>query len=326
MFVFLALCSVLFLLKDTVQPIPSLVDFFHKIEESYDQKIGLAKDNYNENVPQSTSDNIKQLFQSYFKSNQAFLSDLRFRTALNSASKQYFDDFEYLIQEYFHSVPYFKDFILLKNNISIYKHRNFYTLQALRFTCVIDQPNKISFQIVYDAQLLADLAEKSEEPLLISFQKKRYQSPSLEKISSKMKSKEVVMLLNTNTGVHKLSKNRFLRTVVINDVASTPIIVSSVFKKRGGFNFLKIFYYLFLPLIWFLIFLLDQFILKRLSFQKKIDQYKKQFLSSDQNNTIHDIDESLNWFDRFIKIETINEIDTRVSRNKHNTTENNKKN
>ncbi|MGL4394514.1 MAG: hypothetical protein ACRCS8_04745 [Brevinema sp.] len=315
MFVFLALCSVLFILKDTVQPIPSFAEFFQNMEDAYDKKIGIVKAS-NSKDPQQNANDVKYIFNPYLRINESFLSDLRFPSALAAASKYYFNDFEYLVQEYYQAVPYFRDFILFKNDTAIYKHKNFYAPQTLNFTCVLDESDKTYFQLVYDIQILNDLTKNHHEPIVITYDNKRYQSSALKSLASRIRSREMNVLLSTNEGLHKMSGTRYVNTVVFTNISSSPVVVSTIVEKNMNFNLMKLLYHFFLPLMWLLILFLDRLVLRRLSFQKKMNQYRKQFLTSDQDLS-HDIDESLNWFDRFIKIETINEIDTRVSHTKH---------
>ncbi|MGL4560679.1 MAG: hypothetical protein ACRCV0_00115 [Brevinema sp.] len=317
-FVFLIFYSLLFIFKDIVQPFPRLVIFFNELEDNYDQKIGFVKNDNQENIEKNIIEEINSIFHPYLEKNKEFSTDFRFNLTLNAAMNQYFDDFEYLVQEYFESDPNFRDLILFKNNVPLYKHRNFYTNSSLTFDCVINKDTGVSFKVVYDPKILEKLTQTYPNPLSIYYNNSQYLSASFQQIISESDLKNKIVTVDNKIGLTKISRNWYLYTTIISNVVAEPIFISSIVKRNMNFNILKLFYYLILPIFWLIVIWIDRIILRYFLFKKRITNYKKQFISSNQEKTEYDIEEALNWFDRFIKIETINEIETRISNQQQN--------
>ncbi|MGL4366758.1 MAG: hypothetical protein ACRCTQ_00525 [Brevinemataceae bacterium] len=308
-FLFLGILFILYLTKDFVKPVTWFDPMFGAIDNFYDSVLKSdGMDIQNQKYLSETADMISSGF---FQNINSMKSDLRFTASLGSALKYNFNDLEYLIQEYLAHLPLFRDVLLFKDKELLYKYRNIYLVNKfiVEYSTNLMDTN-LNMQVVFDQKILEMLLSDIEQKMIIRYQGKIYYADKYDSIPSVLLDK--INQFTDDKGQFDFSKKERVYVQEIKDHFDAPVTLFLVAPRSAnfGYHLLRLFVMMIFPLFIVLLIVLDRLLYSYLRvYFESMGQESSSGMSGGEGS--QDLDDTLGWLDRFIKIEELTHSNTK---------------
>jgi len=299
-FIFLIIIAFLFLMRDTVSPIPKLEKFFSKIDLIYND-ISNQNNRYNELESQ---DAFYMFFDTPKKISTKLIKDLRFQPALSRVLNHDFNDIEYLIQEYFGNTLYFEDLIIMHNNKLIYKYQNIYLNSPFTLQYTIDVNNiKVEMLLVFDSLIIQDAIDQNKQLVFI---KDKNQLFIPNKVFNRQELiKKQISKISGLKGYENIKNGKIVYYNTLTNFMKNPITIYIIEDQiKNTKNFYQFLFLIFILLILVFCFFIDKMIFNSLKIRER-NKIQQNLFSTNKGQDV--VDESLSWIDRFVKIEEMTE-------------------
>lgn len=310
-FLFIIIFSALFFVRHNFSPFSGLAKQFNRFDNFY----ASLSQKHNDKIQETSSEQIVAEFEKILISASReidfFINDISFVPAIEDIFQRRFDDIEYLVREYLIGDKYFRDILVLYNDIIAYKYENSYIGSLLVFRRVVKVDNKdIILDFVYDVALLYQDIQMNTLPLAVRYKTNIIASKNFQKDTFNSFLLKLNMNTISNSGLlTQQGRNKLYYHTLTNNLKYPFVFFFSEQLedvKLGQASLLQWLIILSFPLVLIFLLVLDRIILNYLRNQLQIQEHKQRFAfftRNDNKNKEEDINDSLMWLDRFIGME-----------------------
>lgn len=310
-FLFIIIFSALFFVRHNFNPFSGLAEQFNRFDNFYASLSQKHNDKIQENSSEQIVAEFEKILISASREIDFLINDIRFVPAIEDIFQRRFDDIEYLVREYLIGDKYFRDILVLDNDVVAYKYENSYIGSPLVFRRAVKVYNKdIILDFVYDAAVLYRDVQISTLPLAVRYKTNIIASKNFQKDTFNSFLLKLNMNIISNSGLlTQQGRNKLYYHTLTNNLKYPFIFFFSEQLedvKLGQASLLQWLIILSFPLVLIFLLVLDRIIMNYLRNQLQIQEHKQRFAfftRNDNKNKEEDINDSLIWLDRFIGME-----------------------
>lgn len=292
-FLFCAVLMILYFSRKTFAPFPTVKEAFFTFDKFYDNLGHIEADTISEEeIQKEFSQIIDEVLQNSTSSFQRFWEDEKTPIALEDILNKRFDDIEYLIQFHLITDESFKDLVVERNGILIYKHENV----PMNFPLILKKSffsnkGEMIVEGIYDMKSLYKEISALSYPLAV---KNKFDFILSKGFSNRQFDQELLRInpetLENQFGVVSTNGKAILYYLKFQSNLVYPLTFFTTMKnEESSKNFVRPLFTMMIIIFFIILLILDRSILRFFSHRVLIKEKHKKFLST------HVEDKDYNW-------------------------------